>query len=111
MWKPDLADCLIDISLDDKDHVVVITTHTTFSSNNFIQILKNKGNYPVFLIADEVHGLGAEISLNGLTDVYDYRLGLSATPKDGLMKKVQKPFIIILMMLFTSSAFKKLLLN
>lgn len=80
-WKPDLADCLIDISLDDKDHVVVITTHTTFSSNNFIQILKNKGNYPVFLIADEVHGLGAEISLNGLTDVYDYRLGLSATPK------------------------------
>lgn len=80
-WKTDLADCLIDISLDDKDRVFVITTHTTFSNNNFIQILKNKGNYPVFLIADEVHGLGAEISLNGLTDVYDYRLGLSATPK------------------------------
>lgn len=80
-WKRKLADYLLDISLGDKDIVIVITTHFTFSSDNFIDIIKNKGNYPTFLIADEVHGLGAEISTKGLIDEYDYRLGLSATPK------------------------------
>jgi len=81
-WKTDLTDSMLDITLDDKDIVIVITTHTTFSRDNFMKIIKdNKGNYPIFLIADEVHGLGAEISSRGLIDEYDYKLALSATPK------------------------------
>ncbi len=32
------------------------------------------------LVADEVHHFGAERTLQKLTDVFDYRLGLSATP-------------------------------
>ena len=35
----------------------------------------------MFLIADEVHGLGAEMGLYGLIPEYSKRLGLSATPK------------------------------
>jgi len=41
----------------------------------------NKGNFHIFLIADEVHWLGAEKSRRGLIEEYDFRLGLSATPK------------------------------
>lgn len=81
-WKNRLSDSLLDICLDDKNIVIVITTHITFSSANFTKIIQEfKGDFPLFLIADEVHGLGAEISLNGLIDDYNYRLALSATPK------------------------------
>ena len=81
-WKKNLIDYLLDMSLDDKNYVLVITTHTTFSSDKFIQIIKEyTDNFPIFLIADEVHGLGAEISTKGLINKYIYRIGLSATPK------------------------------
>ena len=47
-----------------------------------IKIIKNNiEDFEAVLIADEVHGLGAEISLNGLIPEYSKRLGLSATPK------------------------------
>jgi len=80
-WKSNLVDSLIDISLEDKKNLLVITTHRTFSYSDFINIIKNYKDGSSFLIADEVHGLGAEISLNGLISEYDKRLGLSATPK------------------------------
>jgi len=81
-WKRNLEDYLLDMSLDDKNLLLVLTTHSTFSNDKFTQIIKNKtDNIPIFLIADEVHGLGAEISSKGLIGEYDYRLGLSATPR------------------------------
>ena len=81
-WKRNLEDYLLDMSLDDKNLLLVLTTHSTFSNDRFTQIIKNKtDNIPIFLIADEVHGLGAEISSKGLIGEYDYRIGLSATPK------------------------------
>ena len=80
-WKDNLVDSLIDISLGDKKNLLVITTHRTFSSNDFINIVQRYKDCTNFLIADEVHGLGAEISLNGLISDYDKRLGLSATPQ------------------------------
>ena len=81
-WKDELADSLIELSIGDKSTLFVLTTHRTFSSADFIKILKSyKHNFDSFLIADEVHGLGAEISLNGLLENYEKRLGLSATPQ------------------------------
>ncbi|MBW4256593.1 DEAD/DEAH box helicase family protein [Methanobacterium sp. YSL] len=80
-WKDDLVDSLIDISIGDKNKLLVLTTHRTFASTKFIEIIKKYKECPAFLIADEVHGLGAEISLNGLISDYDKRLGLSATPE------------------------------
>jgi superfamily II DNA or RNA helicase len=40
-----------------------------------------KSNSKAFIIADEVHGLGAQVRRKGLIDEYEFRLGLSATPK------------------------------
>lgn len=81
-WKKILSDCLIDISLGYKNKILILTTHDTFSSNDFVKIIQNnKGESDLFLIADEVHGLGAEERRKGLIDDYNRRLGLSATPK------------------------------
>lgn len=81
-WKDNLADSLVDISLGYKDKIIILTTHRTFSSDNFISIVKeHKKDSNILLIADEVHGLGAERGRMGLIEEYDFRLGLSATPK------------------------------
>jgi len=82
LWKDTLTNSLIDISLEYKHIVITLTTHRTFSMNDFKKILQsNKSNLNIFLIADEVHGLGANKSSKGLLKEYNLRLGLSATPK------------------------------
>jgi len=81
-WKNNLADALVDISLGYKENLIILTTHRTFSSNNFRSILeRNKNEFNILLIGDEVHGLGAKESRKGLTNEYGLRLGLSATPR------------------------------
>jgi superfamily II DNA or RNA helicase len=79
-WKRHLADCLLDIKNNFKDRLIVFTTHNTFSSDDFLKIIKT-ATIDIFLIVDEVHGIGAPIRKTGLLDMYKYRLGLSATPK------------------------------
>jgi superfamily II DNA or RNA helicase len=81
-WRDKLADSLMDISLGRKHMLVVMTTHSTLRSDDFVDIIRNnKRELRIMLAADEVHGLGAERSQTGLLDEYDFRLGLSATPK------------------------------
>lgn len=81
-WRDDLRDCLIDLSLGYDERLVVLTTHRTFSSVDFRRLVtNNKPGFSAFIIADEVHGLGAETSQEGLIEEYDLRLGLSATPR------------------------------
>ncbi len=81
-WRNELADSLMDISLGHKTKVMAMTTHRTFSSPAFRKIIQsNKQDSTALLIADEVHGIGAEKSQEGLIDEYDLRLGLSATPR------------------------------
>lgn len=81
-WKDLLADSCMDLELGNIKSALVITTHRTFSSEDFKAILKsNINSTKLFLIADEVHGLGAEKSRSGLIPEYCYRIGLSATPK------------------------------
>ena len=58
----------------------MITSHSTFIKNHFINIVSQINN-PLLLIADEAHHLGAEASRNFLPDNINYRLALSATPK------------------------------
>lgn len=63
-------------------NLVIYTTHQICSSPKFINLL-SEGNAQIvkFLIGDEVHGMGADKAQNGLLDIYQYRLGLSATPQ------------------------------
>jgi len=81
-WRDVLSDSLIDLTLGYSENLAVLTTHNTFSSEDFESIFeKNKKAFQITLLADEVHRLGAEKSRKGLLELYDYRLALSATPK------------------------------
>jgi len=79
-WKNELADALLDMKNGLKSNIVVFTTHTTFGSSDFTKLISSCAA-PAFLVADEVHGIGAPERQNGLISAYIYRLGLSATPK------------------------------
>jgi superfamily II DNA or RNA helicase len=81
-WKNLLIDSMIDVYLSYKNNIIILVTHRTFASDDFVKIIQsNKYDSSFFLIADEVHNIGAKKSRKGLIDEYDLRLGLSATPK------------------------------
>jgi superfamily II DNA or RNA helicase len=84
-WRDKLVDSILDVENGVCERLIVLTTHNTFSSVDFINIVKDsKKRVPdlrLFLIVDEVHGIGAPQRRLGLIEEYDYRLGLSATPK------------------------------
>lgn len=82
-WKQELTDFLIDQKLGRKNHIIVITTHKTFASDSFIEIVDKESDLeiPGFLIADEVHGIGSPYQRRGLNKRFNLRLGLSATPR------------------------------
>jgi len=81
-WKDQLTDSLLELQIGYKAHVLVLTTHDTFSSKEFIGIVSmHKKDLFYFLIGDEVHGLGSKHRQDGLIKEYDFRVGLSATPK------------------------------
>jgi len=52
----------------------------TLARDDFIKII-GTANTKLFLIADEVHGVGAPERKKGLLENYHFRLGLSATPR------------------------------
>ena len=79
-WKNKLGDSLRDIKNDINEKLIVLTTHATLPTDDFIKIIRIP-NEKLFLIVDEVHGIGAPKRKKGLTDDYYFRLGLSATPK------------------------------
>ena len=80
-WRPKLEDNLLDLRLKTINHLIVLTTHDTLASNDFIGYLSKNKRCNYFLIGDEMHGLGSPYRRNGLLDdLYDFRLGLSATP-------------------------------
>lgn len=79
-WKNKLTDCILDIKTGESEKLIVLTTHATFSTDDFIGIIR-KADTKLFLIVDEVHGAGAPERKKGLIEDYGFRLGLSATPK------------------------------
>ena len=80
-WRATLEDSLLDLRLGSFDKLVVLTTHDTLASNDFIDYLSTNKRCNYFLIGDEMHGLGSPYRRKGLKEeLYDFRLGLSATP-------------------------------
>ncbi|WP_406534210.1 DEAD/DEAH box helicase family protein [Methanobrevibacter sp.] len=79
-WKTKIRALSRDFYMGLEDKVVIMTTHNTVSSDFFIEKIK-KIKSDKLLIVDEVHGMGSSQRLNALIEDYDYRLGLSATPK------------------------------
>lgn len=78
-WKIDLKKKILDVDNEFEKYGIVIVTYNTFCSNDFIKII-NDIKYPILLICDEVHHVGAFTYSNGLIQKYTYKLGLSATP-------------------------------
>ena len=78
-WVNRLNTALVRYNYGVRDVVCTITTQTTFIAET-MQKLLSKLKRGAVLVADEVHHLGAEQSRKRLTDVFNYRLGLSATP-------------------------------
>lgn len=81
LWRKQMEECLLDITLGIKNNGIVLACSKTFCKNDFIKILSNYSNKVRYmLIGDEAHGLGALQTSRGLLDFYTLRLGLSATP-------------------------------
>ena len=79
-WREKLANCVSKLNLNHVEKMVIITTHDTSSKPDFVDAIE-KIKVKKLLVADEVHGMGSSGRLEGLSQKYDYRLGLSATPK------------------------------
>jgi superfamily II DNA or RNA helicase len=64
------------------NHVVIFTTHATASSDKFITTLLSdlSSDTKSLFVGDEVHWLGARNYRKALLPLYEYRIGLSATP-------------------------------
>ena len=80
-WKRDLEYILLDIATGVYSTAVVFTTHRTSSNSRFLEIIKRaKGSTKVLFICDEVHAVATEKQEAALDPLYEYRIGLSATP-------------------------------
>lgn len=80
-WRPTLENSLLDLRLGNIKNLIILTTHDTLASNDFINYINDNKRCNYFLIGDEMHGLGSPYRRNGLKEwIYDFRLGLSATP-------------------------------
>lgn len=81
-WKSLLKDICLENGAGFADHCVIYTTHDTASSDSFISILSNNRSPRSVLsfVGDEVHWLGARTLRKALLPIYEYRIGLSATP-------------------------------
>ncbi|MBE6977870.1 MAG: DEAD/DEAH box helicase [Ruminococcaceae bacterium] len=81
-WKRELSLLLLDLSDGKINTAIVFTTHTTASSEKFIEIFrKNKYDTPTLFICDEVHAIGSALQRRAMLPEYDFRIGLSATPE------------------------------
>lgn len=78
-WIKPFSTALVQYNWGNCNVVCVITTRNTFIGDTMQKML-SRVQHNAVLIADEVHHLGATESHQKLTDVFDYRLGLSATP-------------------------------
>lgn len=81
-WVSALEKIILDFSFGLYKSGIIYTTHATCSDKKFIKIIRdNKSNLKILFICDEVHGIGSSKQKNALLPLYDYRIGLSATPE------------------------------
>ncbi|HRW07375.1 MAG TPA: DEAD/DEAH box helicase family protein [Caldilineaceae bacterium] len=78
-WLEELNHTVLDFVGGYRNFISVITTHTTFASQDFQATIARLSG-PVLLIADEAHHLGAERSRHYYPTNVPFRLALSATP-------------------------------
>ena len=75
-----LMNKILDVKNGRESYFIIGTSYDTFCKEEFTRIISSC-DFPLLLIADEVHAVGTAIRENGLLSDYTYRLGLSATPR------------------------------
>lgn len=80
-WRLELKNLLLRNCSGFTNKIAIFTTHNTASSNDFCDIV-SRYNYDmrIAFIGDETHWLGASKLRKALLPIYQYRIGLSATP-------------------------------
>lgn len=79
-WSDTLQTTLTGLAVGASPIVAIVVTNATFLSERFQRMIGGTKTSR-FLIADEVHNLGAKQLRTTLDDAIPYRLGLSATPR------------------------------
>ncbi len=78
-WHQNMVDKIASLKTNESKNIfILLTTYVTLSSDKFLKVVGRAG-ITTMLIADEVHNAGSPQNSRGLSSVYDYRLGLSAT--------------------------------
>lgn len=80
-WTDPLTSQITEYNSGARDTLAVITTHKTFSSDHFQNIIERLNGAQTMLIVDEVHHMGAPHLRSSLPQNIRARLGLSATPQ------------------------------
>ncbi len=80
-WRSILEGHLLDFQLGISNRIIIITSHSLLCSTDFIDLVSSHAvGSKALLVGDEVHALGAPQRRKGLIELYEMRLGLSATP-------------------------------
>lgn len=79
-WLSKLKNLIWDYNKGFRDRVVLIGSYKSMANVDF-QILLSYVNEGRFLVADECHNIGSQSYKDNIFHAFDYRLGLSATPK------------------------------
>jgi superfamily II DNA or RNA helicase len=79
-WHIEMQSRITDFRSGALKNICIIAVHDTASSERFLKVLDRLIGQNVLLIADEMHELGSGSRRNALSEVYRFRLGLSATP-------------------------------
>ena len=80
-WKKDFTDLVLNLELEVINQAIIFTTHKTFSGDLFVREISEL-DIPSLLIVDEMHHVISNSFGEGLLNSYDFRLGLSATPRN-----------------------------
>lgn len=68
--------------IDESQPLTIVSTMHRAAAEKFLNTVRKlrRSGAPLLLVADEVHHFGAKAIRNALSDDFDFRLGLSATP-------------------------------
>jgi len=80
-WVNDLQSSIQDYRLGISSSLCAIAVHKTSATERFAKLISNLPGESSMLIADEMHGLGAQSLHTSLPENFTLRLGLSATPR------------------------------
>jgi superfamily II DNA or RNA helicase len=79
-WRGKISDKLNQMFLGIIDFPIIITTYNTYYKDDFIKPMEEKSDIKKLILCDEAHTASTSEFIKGLSNCYQYRLALTATP-------------------------------